>query len=291
MEILLKFVLDIFKLIFGGAKKAPGIPMPGPTPDKLPAPGDAILPALNRVLASGMDGEDVRALQERLKAIGYTDLNVDGQFGRVTKTAVQAFQASRNLDPDGEVGPMTWAELAKKDAPVNRPPLLPPGAQHEAPAWYALAEKDIGFKERGNNQGLDRLINEAGGIGQNGDPWCAIFVNAKLRQAGFATSGSAMARSFEHHSNFVKLSGPALGAIVTMWRGSLSSGSGHVYFYDGESKSGIRGIGGNETDQVKRSFHERGRFVGYYWPKSVPLPNVGPIAVSSSGTVNNTKET
>jgi hypothetical protein len=33
-----------------------------------------------------------------------------------------------------------------------------------------------------------------------------------------------MARSFEHSDHFIRLPGPAYGAITTMWRGSPSAG-------------------------------------------------------------------
>lgn len=37
----------------------------------------------------------------------------DGIFGPLTKQAVQEFQKSKGLKPDGVVGPITWAELKK----------------------------------------------------------------------------------------------------------------------------------------------------------------------------------
>lgn len=293
MLILFKFIAEIFSLIFG-VKHIPGVPTPGPLPHEVPPIVKPVfVPPLSRVLSDGMSGDEVTALQTRLHALGYADLNIDGEYGPVTKTAVKRFQASRNLDPDGQVGDLTWAELFKPDASATLPPLLPPSTEKhgEAPEWYRLAEKEIGFHEVGDNGGLDRFILENGGIGQNGDPWCAIFVNAKVHVAGFPTSGSAMARSFENNINFVKLEAPALGCIVTMWRGSPNGGQGHVFMYDGENAAGIRGIGANEQDQVKRSFHDRKRIKGYFWPATAPTPKLGVISVNSSGVVVNTKET
>lgn len=258
---------------------------------KTPTPSSS-LPKLTGILMRGDKGDDVRALQTRLHAVGYSDLLIDGDFGEVTDKAVRDFQLKRNLDPDGEVGDMTWGELGKADAAITKPPLLPPSTAKygEPPPWYKLAEKDIGFRERGTNQGLDVLIKQAG-YGANGWQWCKLFVGAKLKVAGYPSQASGMARSVETDPNFTKLSGPALGAIVTMYREPKSSGKGHIFLYDGESSLGIRGIGGNESDMVKRSFHARNRVVGYYWPKTAPPPaKVGPIIVNSSSDILNTKE-
>ena len=56
-----------------------------------------------RVLRRGCRGTDVRTLQRALK------LYEDGIFGRLTEEAVKEFQAKHGLEPDGVVGPKTWA--------------------------------------------------------------------------------------------------------------------------------------------------------------------------------------
>lgn len=63
------------------------------------------------VLKKGCKGEDVRALQGILDALGYPCGNADGSFGSNTEAAVKKFQASNNLTADGCVGANTWAEL------------------------------------------------------------------------------------------------------------------------------------------------------------------------------------
>lgn len=39
--------------------------------------------------------------------------DADGEFGYVTRGATMAFQTEHTLDPDGEVGPLTWGEGLK----------------------------------------------------------------------------------------------------------------------------------------------------------------------------------
>ncbi|MBA2616075.1 MAG: peptidoglycan-binding protein [Actinobacteria bacterium] len=52
----------------------------------------------------------VRTLQHLLRARGHS-IAVDGIFGSMTKSAVQAFQRSKGLADDGIVGPNTWPKL------------------------------------------------------------------------------------------------------------------------------------------------------------------------------------
>jgi len=64
------------------------------------------------VLRPGDEGEDVEALQEDLKALGYLAGNVDGKYGPGTRAAVMAFQTDYLLAKDGKAGPQTQ-ELLK----------------------------------------------------------------------------------------------------------------------------------------------------------------------------------
>ena len=81
----------------------------------------------------------------------------------------------------------------------------------------------------------------------------------------------------------MKLPAPALGAITTMWRGSPSSGSGHVFFYLAENDNGVLALGGNQSDQVCRQYEPRERITGYWWPRTVSLPRTGKIIAKESG--------
>ncbi|BBD64656.1 peptidoglycan binding domain-containing protein [Nostoc commune NIES-4072] len=62
-------------------------------------------------LAKGAEGEDVRALQERLRIAGFYYGNATGIFGPITEEAVKRFQDSYKLSVDGIVGPATLAKL------------------------------------------------------------------------------------------------------------------------------------------------------------------------------------
>ncbi|MEB3329612.1 MAG: M15 family metallopeptidase [Candidatus Sericytochromatia bacterium] len=109
------------------APAAPGPPppvAPAPPPPPPPPPAAPRLPRDQRVEArpapsagqgplvrEGLRGEPVRALQARLRALGFDAGPRDGLFGPRTQAAVRAFQRARGLEVDGVVGPRTWAAL------------------------------------------------------------------------------------------------------------------------------------------------------------------------------------
>lgn len=78
-----------------------------PTPTPSPTPS---------VLSSGASGEEVRRLQTRLKDLGFYTGEIDGDFGKGTKSAVTLFQKQHDLDADGIAGAMTLAKLYSNDA-------------------------------------------------------------------------------------------------------------------------------------------------------------------------------
>jgi Putative peptidoglycan binding domain/D-alanyl-D-alanine carboxypeptidase len=57
-----------------------------------------------------MTGSDVRAVQEKLIALGF-EMNSDSGFGPLTDRAVTEFQRQKGLEPDGIVGPDTLEAL------------------------------------------------------------------------------------------------------------------------------------------------------------------------------------
>ncbi len=171
-----------------------------------------------------------------------------------------------------------------KPTPVPPPVPKPTGPFADAPSWFQGAVHEIGFHETGNNQGIERYISMAH-TGSIGDPWCAIFANAMLEQTGIPGTRSPSSQSFCNSPNFVELNEPALGAIAVFWRGSQASGLGHVGFYRGEDSSKVWVLGGNENDMVQiEALSKSGAsfgLIGYWWPKSIPLPTTGPVLMPS----------
>jgi uncharacterized protein (TIGR02594 family) len=155
-----------------------------------------------------------------------------------------------------------------------------------APPWLKWAWNEVGTREVPPNRGpaVQKYI-QLGKCGEIGDPWCAIFTNAALESCMVPGTRSPSSQSFRHDTDFVALQGPALGAIAVFWRTSKASGLGHVGFYCGERDGYVWTLGGNEGDmvQIEMLAKDASTFglIGYWWPKSIPSPQVGPIAVAA----------
>ena len=114
--------------------EAPGDAPAGGASDSSQPPA-ATAPAYTRLLKHLMEGDDVRAVKDRLVALGYLYAATHDTFGDDTLAAVRAFQRDNGLEVDGIVGPLTWAALfdgeAKPAEPVDTariPPNIGPAA-------------------------------------------------------------------------------------------------------------------------------------------------------------------
>lgn len=117
----------------------------------------------DRIITYGMEGPDVKLMQEKLLKLGY-DLGkygADGDFGDCTELALIAFQTDAKIDADGECGPVTIAALerALDDA-------------EEAEAGCGADSCPITVKISGGNCYIRTAPNTAGkilGVAHNGD--------------------------------------------------------------------------------------------------------------------------
>lgn len=98
---------------------------PAPTPTPAPSTGNGYS-VPTRTLRKGYQGEDVKAVQARLKELGYYTGSVDGKYGSGSMAAVRAFQSANGLTADGLAGAGTYkvlfAEGGKPAAGTSAPP-------------------------------------------------------------------------------------------------------------------------------------------------------------------------
>lgn len=96
----------------GGREWDTGVFLPGFTYDAVNAAVDTSPPAfLYAIGRPGMNKAVVRAIQGALKALGIDPGPVDGIYGHNTAAAVAAFQATKGLIVDGQVGVQTGRRL------------------------------------------------------------------------------------------------------------------------------------------------------------------------------------
>ncbi len=75
-----------------------------PTPDPTETANQSIL-------KPGSSGQEVKALQTKLKSLGFYDGVVDGDYGVNTTNAVLKFQSAKGLESDGRLGTTTRQKL------------------------------------------------------------------------------------------------------------------------------------------------------------------------------------
>lgn len=109
------------------------------------------------VLRKGSQGEEVRALQERLLKLGYNlpRFGADGKFGSETEQAVKAFQARTGLSADGICGEqtnaaMTAAENAATKKNEEQESTLPEAESGQADKTAVKKVRIVSFGRRVN---------------------------------------------------------------------------------------------------------------------------------------------
>ncbi len=80
-----------------------------------------VVASVGETLQLGMQGADVRALQTRLRELGYLASSADGSYGENTRNAVMAFQQQNGLTPDGVAGSATLHAIYATGAPKASP--------------------------------------------------------------------------------------------------------------------------------------------------------------------------
>jgi len=71
---------------------------------------------LGATLEEGAEGDQVKAIQKRLRELGYLKSAVDGDFGSETKAALIAFQTANRITADGKATTATLNKLYAADA-------------------------------------------------------------------------------------------------------------------------------------------------------------------------------
>ena len=125
--------------------------------------------SLGQTLSSGDEGAAVKALQNRLKELGFYKKAIDGEYGSTTKAAVTAFQAANGLSETGKANETTLNKLYSASAK---------DADYLADEENAKNEEDEG--ETGNQTDSDKVEVNGYTTLQWGDTGTAV---KKLQEA------------------------------------------------------------------------------------------------------------
>jgi uncharacterized protein (TIGR02594 family) len=153
--------------------------------------------------------------------------------------------------------------------------------------WIVEAKKHIGLKEipgpKHNSVILGWLKSLKAWWSEDETPWCGTFVAHCMKTCNISVPNNWM-RALAWAEWGVKLSSPVNGCVVVFKR----AGGGHVGFVMGQTTDGFLSVlGGNQGNSVTVAKFDKGRVVGYYWPKEVSMPSNGKLnIVSNSGTVS-----
>ncbi len=96
---------------------------------------DTVTSTLNR----GSYGDQVKALQQYLVGMGYTNVKPDGVYGPITEAAVKEFQTDNGLSADGVFGPNTKAKAVTMGSSTDTGGNGTPRTQEELDAMYNQA--------------------------------------------------------------------------------------------------------------------------------------------------------
>jgi len=193
----------------------------------------------------------------------------------VRKTA-QAVDNLRGLYPDKNLDQVKEGDqlrymdpLAAKPAPKKNEGKAPPHknegkdspqksdgkpSQGGGRDWMDIARGELGQKEIAGARDSSRIVgyhkSTSLRAGDDETPWCSSFVNWTLERAGHRGTDSAAAISWKHWGNKVDgLNNAKEGDVVVLH----SSTGNHVAFFTGKGDGSVTLLGGNQSDQVKKS--------------------------------------
>jgi len=220
--------------------------------------------------------------QGRLADLGWYKGQIDGLPGVLTQNAMLRFKEAHGFRGRPFPGPLTLAMLWGAQAKTNPPPI----GSGAGPAWLAEARNLLGTRETPGPASNAVIMGWARDLDQwyPGDdvPWCGLFV-AHCMAAGAPEEPQAFNRlGARKWLEYGAACDPDLGAVAVFWRThKTKSWNGHVAIVTGQSKTALRVIGGNQSDNVTETWISRDRLLGCRGPVGwVGLP--APLAATGA---------
>ncbi len=154
------------------------------------------------ILKEGASGKDIYELQGRLKALGYYNGKVDGNFGQKTKNSVTWFQWKFGMKSDGVVGAKTKLKLwsATKDwrptaeeAPSASAGQGGTGNESSSGSENKLpASNNLGFTEKDMKMMANAVYGEARGEPYEGQVAVAAVIINRVKSSQFPNTATGV---------------------------------------------------------------------------------------------------
>jgi len=220
---------------------------------------------------------DIRAVQQRLAALGFDPGPVDGIRGPKTDAAIIAFKRSIGYRATDYLGPLTHAALMQAGATATELP------------WMAKAREAFGWHETRDNAKLRAwLRSDNATLGDpRALPWCGDFVETAIKTTLPDEEYPGALGSNPYWAQNWKLLGrpvaPTYGAVLVF----LRDGGGHVGFAVGEDATDYYVLGGNQSNAVTITRIDKNRMIASRWPETwahshVPLPRMTATGIPRS---------
>lgn len=146
--------------------------------------------SIGTTLQSGDSNDSVRAMQTRLKSLGYLTGTVDGSFGDATKAAVIAFQTANGIKADGKAGTTTLNRLYS-DAAIAASTLATATPSVSVDGYTTLSEGDTGTAVRNLQQALKNKGYYSGSVDGSFGSATTVAVVAFQTAQGLRVDGKA----------------------------------------------------------------------------------------------------
>lgn len=234
------------------------------------------------------DNALVATTQGRMADLGWYKGRIDGDEGPMTENAMSRFKAAHGFRERPYPGPLTLATLWSPNVKSAPKPVHKSGE----PTWLAEARNLLGTREVRGSANNPEIMQWARDLDQwyTGDdvPWCGLFV-AHCMAVGAPDEPQDFNRlGARAWMNFAVECGADVGAVAVFWRTHKTrSWNGHVAILTGQSDTAYRVIGGNQSDNVTKTWISKDRLLGFRGPDGwkgalAPKARTGQLSTNES---------